>query len=109
MPVSFLTAEPRDSYGRYAGTPSVFVAVPEAVIRGELKPCTILLMTRPTRASGKDNDLTDFPVPLLPQTRNTTPSLSLTGMHHDSTFRREPSMNAVNEKERAGSRKYYMN
>jgi transposase len=24
-------------------------------------------MTRPTRASGKDNDLTDFPVPLLPK------------------------------------------
>jgi len=27
-------------------------------------------MTRPTRASGKDNDLTDFPVPLLPKPDN---------------------------------------
>ena len=29
--------------------------------------CTILLMTRPTRASDQDNDATDFPVPLLPK------------------------------------------
>jgi hypothetical protein len=35
-------------------------------------------MTRPTRASGQDNDLTDFPVPLLPKPDNDEEPISLT-------------------------------